>query len=209
MKKILALFFISCLLLCSCGEEKVYIYTEHLDDVCLTVDDTQLTLNDLTFYIIYEEGIIENEAIIYDPDDPSEYWNIHTNDKFVRLLAKEMVVNMAAHDEIYYTMAKKEGIKLTNSEEAIVKDKSSSYYADLTQYQLDNTGLTEETLYNTMYKMAISQKQTELLADKNNAFTKDYEYTGGMYQLEAQHHAIKTNDKNWEEVIMGDISIER
>ena len=40
----------------------------------MAVDGEQVTLREMAFYIAYEEGSMEDAAIIYNPDNTDEYW---------------------------------------------------------------------------------------------------------------------------------------
>ena len=85
-------------------------YQEHLGDTAVTVDSEEIIFQDLAFYILYEEGKIEEQARIYNPDYTKDYWNLHTNDTFIQLEAKEVVLGMAVHDHLFYQMAVAEGM---------------------------------------------------------------------------------------------------
>ena len=80
-------------------------YNEHLSDVAVTIDGEEVTYQDLAFYILFEERKVEEQARIYNPDYTKDYWNLHTNDTFIQLEAKEVVLGMAVHDHLFYQMA--------------------------------------------------------------------------------------------------------
>ena len=87
-------------------EKKEYlVYNEALDKTAVTVDDVSLTLKDIAFYVAYEEKTVQEQAILYNPDNPRQYWNVYTDGQFVKLTAKQAALDMAVHDEIFYQMA--------------------------------------------------------------------------------------------------------
>lgn len=59
-------------------KEKI-VFAESTDMLAVTVDDVELTLADLAFYIAYEEGVMEKEAYIYNSEDTGEYWRLYSN----------------------------------------------------------------------------------------------------------------------------------
>lgn len=52
------------------------VYRESLDEVAAQINDETLTLRDMAFYVGYEEYQIQQEALVYDPDDPNRYWSM-------------------------------------------------------------------------------------------------------------------------------------
>ena len=89
------------------------VYSEHLDDIVATVDDTEITFRDLALYITYEERIVEEEAYIYNSKRTRQFWNLHTNHSFIQNQVKQAVLDMAIHDKLFYDLAIKENIAFT------------------------------------------------------------------------------------------------
>ena len=98
-------------------KRKPLIFSESLEEVVATVDDRPLRLKDLAFYVAYQEKSVQEQAIVYDPESPQRYWNVLVNGKFIRKEAKDAVLEMAIHDEVFYRMALSEGVKLDTEEE--------------------------------------------------------------------------------------------
>ena len=86
----LALFIYS-----GAGRDRTIIFNKSLDLQVMTVDDTAFTLEDVAFYIAYEEMKVEEDANVYDSTDTNRYWNLHINGEFVRTAAKQHVLDMA------------------------------------------------------------------------------------------------------------------
>lgn len=82
------------------GEEWL-VYADSLELVVADVNGQELTLRDLAFYIAYDEMFVEEQAQIYDAEDTSRYWNLKTNNVYVRQLSKQSVMEKAVHDEIF------------------------------------------------------------------------------------------------------------
>ncbi len=92
------------------GKRQKLSFPESLDLVVVAVDGEQVTLREMAFYIAYEEGSMEDAAIIYNPDNTDEYWRLYTNHTFLREQAKQTVVDMTIHDTLFWQMATAEKI---------------------------------------------------------------------------------------------------
>ena len=77
------------------GFNKNVVFKAHLKDNAIKVDGSIYTLEDVAFYIAYEEMTVEKDALIYDPDDPNKYWNIHT------FFSKFVVEHFHSHRNVF------------------------------------------------------------------------------------------------------------
>ena len=59
------------------------VYKDSLDLVAAEVNGVKLTLEDLAFYVYFKEAEIDRLAVLYNPDNPSEYWGLHTDGQFI------------------------------------------------------------------------------------------------------------------------------
>lgn len=66
------------------------VYRESLDEVAAQINDEKLTLRDMAFYVGYEEYQIQQEALVYDPDDPNRYWSMRVEGGFMNAVARKM-----------------------------------------------------------------------------------------------------------------------
>ena len=129
-------------------EKKEYlVYNEALDKTAVTVDDVSLTLKDIAFYVAYEEKTVQEQAILYNPDNPRQYWNVYTDGQFVKLTAKQAALDMAVHDEIFYQMAVAEGVKLDVTEQEYLENDESDFWSDLEDWQREQLGISEAVSY--------------------------------------------------------------
>ena len=139
-------------------EKKEYlVYNEALDKTAVTVDDVSLTLKDIAFYVAYEEKTVQEQAILYNPDNPRQYWNVYTDGQFVKLTAKQAALDMAVHDEIFYQMAVAEGVKLDVTEQEYLENDESDFWSDLEDWQREQLGISEEELDSEMEKIALAE----------------------------------------------------
>ena len=53
------------------------IKRENLNDIVVTVGEQPVTLREFGYYIAKMEKDVQEKALIYNPNDPMEYWNVH------------------------------------------------------------------------------------------------------------------------------------
>ena len=58
-------------------EKNIFVYEEHLNDIVVTVGEQSVTLREFGYYIAKMEKDVQEKALIYNPKDPMEYWNVH------------------------------------------------------------------------------------------------------------------------------------
>lgn len=183
------------------------VFVDALDEVILTVDGRELALKDLAFYIAYQEGTIEKTAHIYNPDDTSEYWNLYTNNTFLREEGKQAVLDMAVHDEIFYQLALEEGVELSSEEEEYLANNCYDFWSDLEEEQRLALGVSKETLGESMRKIAVAEKYQYLLAQMKQKSADAYAFTGQSYEKMLEEHAYTVEEKVWEKVPFGSITV--
>ena len=74
-------------------------------------------------------------------------------------------MSMAIHDEIFYEMAKKESITLTDDEKAALKNSEKDFWYDLSDIDgAKKLGVEKKDIYSSMEKSAIARKYQEIYA---------------------------------------------
>ena len=175
-------------------EKKEYlVYNEALDKTAVTVDDVSLTLKDIAFYVAYEEKTVQEQAILYNPDNPRQYWNVYTDGQFVKLTAKQAALDMAVHDEIFYQMAVAEGLTLDATEQKYLENDESDFWSDLEDWQREQLGISEEELDSEME----NQKEYEA-----------YNFNGEAYEALLSEHKYSVNEKVWDRVDFGSVTLD-
>ena len=183
-------------------------YQDHLSDVAVTVDGEAVTFEDLAFYILYEERIVEEEARIYNPDSTKDYWNIHTNDTFIQDEAKNAIIGMAIHDELLYELAKENGMdELTEEEEQQLEFSKTDFWEDLMDVQWDRLPTDEDTINAQILKAAIAEKYQNYLGTTQGPSIAAYKYDGYYYSLIEDEHDVDINDELWDRFVVGDITL--
>ncbi|MCR5416146.1 MAG: hypothetical protein K6E79_05060 [Pseudobutyrivibrio sp.] len=183
-------------------------YSEHLDDTAFTVDGYEVTFKDLAFYILYEERVVEEQARIYNPDSTKDYWNIHSNNSFIQMEAKDAVFGMAVHDYLFYQLAVAEGMDtLTPAEEQDLEFATNDFWEDLLDIQWEKLPCDEDTINSQIRIAAIAEKYQNYLAEANGPSQAAYKYDGYYYGLILEEHEVDINDKLWDRFVMGDITL--
>lgn len=198
---------------CNFGKKKeAYKVKEHLDDVVLTINDTDFTLRDIGYYIINGESAVEAQALIYSPDNPEEYWNKHTNGIFIKVQAKQAAIDSFTRDALLAMAAQEQNISLTAEEEEQCKEAVQSALEQLNSYQKTETGIDETTLGEAMEKAFLGGKYVEyrLENDGTDDYTADdWNVEGICYEGLTSQYKIKVNNKVWDQVDFGNVTIER
>lgn len=184
------------------------VYNESLEKVAAEMNGQELTLRDLAFYVGYEEGSIEQEALAYDPDDPQRYWNLRVKGGFMGAAARKNVMQMALHDELFYQMAKDEEITLDDEEKAHVENRLSDFWEDLTERQGETgLGITKEDAKKTIEKIAYAQKYQEIYAQLHNRKYDDYASTAKQYQALLKKQKYRIHRNVWNRVSFGNVTL--
>lgn len=190
------------------GKRQKLSFPESLDLVMVTVDGEQVTLREMAFYIAYEEGSMEDAAIIYNPDNTDEYWQLYTNHTFLREQAKQTVLDMTVHDTLFAQMAAKEGVVLSEAEEQYLANEQQDFWSDLTEEQRESLSVSEDTLDETMRKMALAQKYQSILAEMEQVDYEDYSIGGTEYEKLLAQHTCELDETTWDRVPFGSITVD-
>lgn len=190
------------------GKRQKLSFPESLDLVVVTVDGEQVTLREMAFYIAYEEGSMEDAAIIYNPDNTDEYWRLYTNHTFLREQAKQTVVDMTVHDTLFAQMAAEEGVVLSEAEEQYLANEQQDFWSDLTEEQRESLSVSEDTLDETMRKMALAQKYQSILAEMEQVDYEDYSIGGTEYEKLLAQHTCELDETTWDRVPFGSITVD-
>lgn len=209
-RRYLSVAVLLCMLLCTggCGvRQKTIVFSEHLDETALVLDGQEYALRAFAFYIAYEEQLIQEQAILYDAEDPNKYWNIHMNGHFVRVRARQEAMNLAIHDFIFYELAAAEGMELSAEQETYAKSRCDDFWMDLGETAQERLGVQKEELEETLFRMALAQKYQELYAAMEGTLTEDYDVDGTKYEALLEEHTYKIKTKVWDGISMGHVTL--
>ncbi len=189
------------------GTIQPIVYGEHLDDVAVTVDGDELTLRDLSFYVLYEEQTVESEAQVYNKENTRDFWNLHANGIFFKYAAKKYVMEMAVHDHLFYRGAMDEGMTLTEDEKQALSDSYNDFLDDLLLQQKDSGLYDEKMIYDTMEQIVYAEKYRAYLAEREGTTYGGYGYDGYDYKEYLKEHEVEVNDSVWGRITIGDNSL--
>lgn len=192
-------------------------YEQHLDDVVVTVDDRELTLRQLSYYIYDAEVKIDKQARIYNPEDPLDYWNTYFNSGveggYISEMAKDAVMGSCVCDMIYEDMAIQGGYELTEEEKKEIAGQAEIQYAKLSTEQREKTGLTPELIEEVLARKVLVLKfALQYFEDVDFTGYSGYReqlvsYDGEYYKKEIlPEHKIEYNQEIVKELSMGRIT---
>ena len=182
-------------------------YSECLDEVIFTANGQDVQMKDLGFYILYEEREVENQAKVYNPDNTKDYWNLHVDGVFIQVQAKDTILNMAIHDKLFYQKAVEENLTLDSKEEKQLRNAISDFWMDLLDDQLEKMPVGDEYIAEAMRQIALAEKYQAKLAKKSGKSYASYQWDGYEYQKWLEKQTVKINDKLWDKIIVGDITL--
>ncbi len=171
------------------------------------VDGEPITFSDLAYIILEEEKRTEEQARIYNPDSPKDYWNTNDKAKILSVRVRNTAIDMAIHDRILYKMAKKEKVTLNEEEEEILKNKQIDFWEDLYDEQIDNLYVKKSVVNAELRKVAIAAKYQQMLAMKAKVNSARFSYEGDKYKEIKAKHKIKIDKSLVKKIVMGEVTL--
>lgn len=209
---VILLIFIMMILSIFFNKSKEFVYAKSLDDTVVTIDSEDIPLSRLTYYIMIEEEAVNEAAVLYDPEKPWAYWNIYVSNAYVATTAREITMNYFLRDYVYSRIAKEEGFEVTENELHELEVKADTIFSGLTDKQA-STGLTKEDILTAITEKAYADKYVIAKAkEKKLDITEEvlsayYGMNSDFFKKTMEEHSVKINDKNWERVPMGRVTI--
>jgi len=191
-------------------------YTKYLNKIVVTINETQINLKEMSYYIIKVEETGDEYARQYNPESPTQYWGIYMNEVtdsgYVSDLARDSAMSYCIRDNIYAMEAIQAGVELTNDELSDVKADAASTYANMTSRQREVTLLELVDLELIMTKEALAHKYMLFLANQEStsaleAVTLLYDVGGDYYETLKSKYSIEINERVWKKIRPGFITI--
>ena len=184
------------------------VYNESLNTVVATVQENEITLRDFAVYVAHQEAQVQEQAIIYDPDDTRKYWNVHTDGTYISHAARNEAMSMAIHDELFYQLALELDITLTEDEQGILENEVEDFWNDLVDEEKEKRlGITRQDVYNTMYKIALSQKGQMIYAMKNSVSYEDFDFYEEEFLAFLEDYKYEVDDSVLSRIDFGDVTL--
>ena len=195
-------------------------YEAHLDEAVVTVDDTEISLREFGYYIYEVEAFVQEQALLYDAENPKLWWNTYfmtePDSQFIAHYANQVAIETCVMEEIYYQEALREGIVLTDVEEAEAIAEAQKTMGAITQEQLDATGLNQAIIVTMKKKEKTSVKYARYLVENQRivGYSGNPEelvnWDGAYYREEVKPlHQVETKDKLLDQIQLGTITVNR
>ena len=191
-------------------------FLEALNSNIITIDDTNICLRELSYYIIKVENSGQERAELYNKDNPSAYWNMYMNDTtesgYVSDIAKKAAVNYCIRDNIYYKRAVLEEYSLTPDEESDLKYDAQNMYETMTHAQRTMTQLTQADYEIILLKERLAYKYMSDLTlqdcdDLLKAYVLKYDIGGEYYESLKNEYNIWIDEELLEHIRVGFITV--
>lgn len=192
--------------LSACGKKEV-LPADNKEKVILTIDDREITLGDLAYYIYSVEQLVQQQAYVYDKDDPTLYWKLYTNGKFLKLLAKDMCLERAERDFILAAEADNKGIKLSEEQTEGARDFAEETFSDIDSTIINRLGLTQDMLTETILRAQLAEYYAKTIVEEESLAEDDLKVGGSYYNALKDKHNIEVKEDEWEEVEFGKITV--
>ncbi len=182
-------------------------FADCLDETVFTANGQKVQMKDLGFYVLYEEREVELQAQVYNPQNTRDYWNLHVDGVFIQQQAKDTILEMAIHDQLFYQKATEENLTLDAEEEKSYRNALTDFWMDLLDEQVEQMPVSDEYIIETMHKIALAEKYQIMLAEKMGDSYASYQWDGYGYKKWREKQDVKVNDKLWERITVGNISL--
>ena len=152
-------------------EKNIFVYEEHLNDLVVTVGEQSVTLREFGYYIAKMEKDVQEKALMYNPNDPMEYWNVHFSAGLDSGYMFEYAWNYALADcvcdLIFVQKAKDGGYSLSDSGYKQAKIQAEEFYTMLSAEQIEKTGLTIDLINKMEERRLLVQLYTKSFMEEN------------------------------------------
>ena len=186
--------------------DEPFSYTDSLEETVLTVEDEQVSLKEISYYILVAETNYNEAARIYNEDNLHAFWNINLYFKFFRNMAKQSVIDACTRDNIYYQQALKEGYTL--SEEALedIQNRALQEISKLTEQQMKLTEYQMSDMVNVLTKISYAREYAESLMAEGYT-EQELDTDGSKYKEIKQDYSVEINRKIWNNITLGKVTI--
>ena len=184
------------------------VYYESLDMVVATVEEEEITLRDFAVYVAHQEAEVQEQAVIYDPEDTRKYWNVHTDGTYISHAARNEAMSMAIHDELFYQLSLNLDITFSEEELKMLENDVEDFWTDLVDEEKDiRLGITKEDVYDTMYKIACAQKSQLIYAKMHNVDYEDFDFYEEEFLEFLEDYNYTVDDSVLSRIDFGDVTL--
>ena len=169
----IVLLLLVCYLLYSRWQEEknIFVYEDHLNDIVVTVGEQPVTLKEFGYYIAKMEKDVQEKALIYNPNDPMEYWNVHfsagLDSGYMFQYAWNYALADCICDLIFAQKAQDEGYSLSENGYKQANIRAEELYTMLSTEQIEKTGLTIDLIKMIEERRLLVQLYTKSFMEEN------------------------------------------
>ena len=194
-------------------EKNIFVYEEHLNDIVVTVGEQPVTLREFGYYIAKMEKDVQEKALIYNPKDPMEYWNVHFSAGLDSGYMFEYAWNYALADcvcdLIFVQKAQDKGYSLSENGYKQAKIQAEEFYTMLSTEQIEKTGLTMDLITMVEERRLLVQSYTNSFMEENELsgyVDNIMEYISGNNSMVMESQVICNEDME-NNIRMGTITV--
>lgn len=176
-------------------------------ETVFTLNGEEVPLEEIAFYVAYEERVVEEQAMIYYPENTRDYWNLHVDGTFVQLKAKEAALGMAVHDRLFYQKACHEGLALDSEEQRACENAVTDFWMDLLDGQQENLPVSDEYIVEAIRRAALAQKYQQELAEKEGVSFASYNWDGSRYEALEEEQDLEIRTSLWDRINVGNVTL--
>ncbi len=172
-------------LLCGCGysgdPKKVVLTSGFAKDEIFRIETVSCTVPEMMVYLTNIQNQYEE---VYGP----EIWNTQIDGVSLVDNVKEMVLSKMAQVKTINLLARERGVELDEAEQTQVDNVTDIYYGSLSQVEIEQMGITRDTIRGLYEEYAVSQKMYgDIIKDINPEISDDEART-----ITVEHILIKT-----------------
>ncbi|MCR4782497.1 MAG: hypothetical protein K5851_07135 [Lachnospiraceae bacterium] len=189
-------------------KSRVLDYRADRDYAFVHVNKEPITLGDVAYLIMFEEKRTEEQARVYNPRSPKDYWNTSDKGKILSIRVRNTILDMAVHDKIMYDLAIKDGVTLDEKDEKALKNTISDFWDDLYEGQEENCYVSKKVINEEIRKAAIVAKYQMKLAKEAKVNDVRFNYEGEEYQKILKKYKVKVDKSFWRRVRVGEVTLD-
>ena len=184
------------------------VYADSLDEIVATVRGEEISLRDFALYVAHQEAEVQEQAVVYNPENTRAYWNIHTDGTYISHAARNEAMSMAIHDELFYQLSQELEIVLTTEESKLIENDADDFWADLIEEEKHlRLGITRDDVYNTMCKIACAEKAQSIYAAMAGVDYEDMDFYEEEFLKFLEKYEYKVDDSVLSRLDFGDITL--
>ena len=145
-------------------EENAYLLADHTADTAMVLSafdgQASMSVGELGWYILRMERAVDEQARLYNAEDPTAYWKLRISKQdeaaYIYELAMDTVEDYAARDLIYEREAEAAGFTLDAEELQSIRYDAEREWLKMSEREKSATGLSTEIVESAMKRERIA-----------------------------------------------------